>query len=165
MINLYKEYKPLKEMYIPAGWFVMKNNMYDVTPEILKTLSPDDAFLLKDTFFKNDIFIARLELPLSTKDKVTSIISIYSRYNEKNKNNHFIYDVELSIVSKKHEINITKENVSNNLTSAAHFASEYMVIFSQYIASDFNLIGDNNLKDIENYMDNIYNERKIIFNY
>ncbi|HDF2326518.1 TPA: hypothetical protein PC537_000030 [Morganella morganii] len=165
MINLYKEYKPLKEMYIPAGWFVMKNNMYDIAPEVLKKLSPDDAFLLKDTFFKNDIFIARLELPLSTKDKVTSIISIYSRYNEKNKNNHFIYDVELSIVSKKQEINITKENVANNLTSVAHFASEYMVIYSQYIASDFNLIGDNNLKDVENYMDNIYNERKVIFNY
>lgn len=163
MINLYKEYKPLKEMYIPAGWFVMKNNMYDVAPEVLKKLSPDDAFLLKDTFFKNDIFIARLELPLSTKDKVTSIISIYSRYNEKN--NHFIYDVELSIVSKKQEINITKENVANNLTSVAHFTSEYMVIYSQYIASDFNLIGDNNLKDVENYMDNIYNERKVIFNY
>lgn len=163
MINFYKEYKPLKAMYIPAGWFVMKNNMYDISPELLKKLSSGDAFLLKDTFFKNDIFIARLESPLYTKNKVTSILSIYARLKNESDDVYCIYDIELSIFFKGNEYTLTKENVSEDLNSAADFASEYMIIFSQYIAPDFNLTGNAKFKDIEHYIDNIFNERKIFF--
>lgn len=77
MDNLYKKYSPLLGLYVPSDWLVVKNNMYDVAPEILNLPhTEDELFLIKDTFFENDIFISRSNLPISTKKK-SNINSIH----------------------------------------------------------------------------------------
>ncbi|PHM52859.1 hypothetical protein [Xenorhabdus sp. KK7.4] len=163
MINVFKKYKPLKYLHIPANWLVIKNNMYDISPEILKCINSDEEeFLIKDTFFQNDIFISRINYPLSTSSEMIGIVSIHARLlNHEDYHDKYscFYDVELSIFTGKRKNIYTKENSVTNRFDAAHMASEYMVIFSQYIAPDFEFGKLDKNSNFDELIDLVYKKR------
>lgn len=163
MDNLYKKYAPLLGLHVPSDWLVVKNNMYDVAPEILNLPhTEDELFLIKDTFFENDIFISKSNLPVSTKKRIISIVSIFARLQENlNDKNHFycIYDIELSFVLGDDEFSFTNENGATNRFDAAKIASEYMIIFTQYIMPKL-ISGEKFTQNqFESYIRTVYEER------
>lgn len=163
MDNLYKKYPPLLGLHVPSDWLVVKNNMYDVAPEILNLPhTEDDLFLIKDTFFENDIFISKTSLPVSTKKKAISIVSIFARLQE-NLNDEIciycIYDIALSFILGDNEFIFTNENGATNRFDAAKIASEYMVIFTQYIMPKLILGEKITQNQFESYIRMYYKER------
>ncbi|MBG3130682.1 hypothetical protein I4674_12905 [Proteus mirabilis] len=163
MDNLYKKYPPLLGLHVPSDWLVVKNNMYDVAPEILNLPhTEDDLFLIKDTFFENDIFISKTSLPVSTKKRAISIVSIFARLQENlNDENciYCIYDIALSFILDDNEFIFTNENGATNRFDAAKIASEYMVIFTQYIMPKLILGEKITQNQFESYIRMYYKER------
>lgn len=163
MDNLYKKYPPLLGLHVPSDWLVVKNNMYDVAPEILNLPhTEDDLFLIKDTFFENDIFISKTSLPVSTKKRAISIVSIFARLQENlNDENciYCIYDIALSFILGDNEFIFTNENGATNRFDAAKIASEYMVIFTQYIMPKLILGEKITQNKFESYIRMYYKER------
>ncbi|MEQ1965370.1 hypothetical protein ABLB69_20010 [Xenorhabdus khoisanae] len=143
MINIFQKYKPLECFHIPAGWLTMKNNMYDVPPSALDDIScEEERFLVEDAFFRNDLFIARTDYPLSTTNEIRGVVSIHGRlFNSSDYDGNYscFYDVEISIFigKKKHENIYYEEKVASNRFDAAKITSKYMFVFSNYIYPAF----------------------------
>ncbi|MBS9429651.1 hypothetical protein EAE93_16930 [Photorhabdus akhurstii] len=158
MINIFQKYNPLECFHIPAGWFTMKNNMYDVSPSVLADISNEEEhFLVEDAFFRNDIFISRANYPLSTTKEIIAVVSIHGRlFNSEDYSGNYscFYDIDLSIFlgKKDNEGIYTGEQVANNRFDAAKIASRYMFIFSNHIAPAFEIGKLNKNSDFEEFI-------------
>ncbi|MBD2816718.1 hypothetical protein ID850_18760 [Xenorhabdus sp. Flor] len=143
----------------------MKNNMYDVPPSVLNDIScEEERFLVEDAFFRNDIFIARTDYPLSTNNEIRGVVSIHGRlFNSSDYEGNYscFYDVELSIFlgKKKNEEVYYEGKVENNRFDAARIASRYMFIFSNNISPALEAGKLNKNSDFESFISKAYSDR------
>lgn len=96
------------------------------------------------------------------KKRAISIGSIFARLQENfNDKNHIycIYDIELSLILDDKEFSFTNENGATNRFDAAKIASEYMIIFTQYIMPNL-ILGKKLTQNLfESYIRKAYEER------
>lgn len=160
-INVFNEYPPLAEFYVPSSWFVQKNNMFDVDPSEFKNIdSTDELFLVKDHFFGEDLFISRSEYPLSTSENIIAVVSIGCRLFDEDALDEIpvcFYDVDFYFKKsgKGRPVLYRNESIVTNRYDAIKKASFYMKIFSHYIAPALSNNEVNLTSNFENFINSI----------
>lgn len=141
-VNFFKKYKPLSLFSFPSGWFSLKNHMYDIDPAVLHLVTDHELSRLEDIFFGEDVFIARCEMPLTNGKNIMAVLSIGCRLMNDDLRElppHCFYDVEVTLYSIKGKSKnsfFEKKTILSNRYDAAKKASEYMILFSNYIYPD-----------------------------
>lgn len=141
-IDIYKKYPPLMSFFFPTGWFCFKNNFYDIEPKELIKIHKDEAFLVEDVFFGEDVFISRFEMPLTTTQFFMGMVSVGCRlFLDKvdESLSHCIYDITIYLYrvnGRKKEIFFECTNQVNDRVSATRMVSHYMHVISNYIYPD-----------------------------
>ena len=134
-------FKPLRALYVPSGWQVSKNHLFDINKEgFISIKDENQQFLVREFFVNDTIFYAKHEHPLSTSQLIVGTLYMGCKILDFEK---FIleYDITLHITlankKKKKEITCI-EKTAKTAQEAAEKLSNMMELFSHEKIVDFN---------------------------
>jgi len=140
MIDYRTLFEPIKEWYVPSGWHIRKNHLFEIQEKkFLKIEDENEQWLAKDFFVNECIFLSGQEYPLSTTEILSCVVDIGCKLvNEENF--ELKYDINLSVSLKKKKKTfeiLSLQEITDTPKSAASIASNFMKSFSHEDLVDF----------------------------
>lgn len=129
---IHEKYKLCRGFFIPEGWRVLKNNIFNVNPNVLDDIErdSDEYFELEDQVFYGDVYIANAECfftPEMIKIHTSVSISCCLDFNEELNAHSAIFSVEISMIEQKNSEEFFNEiRGFNNVNEAISFVSDLM---------------------------------------
>ena len=131
MENVFENFNPIYNFFIPYGWKIDKNNLFEIDVDEF-FLEKDEVvkFEIKDKFFCQDVFLAKSKIDIKNIS-LMAMISIGCRLEVFHDKAIDSYDVDLTIVKGKNKKYFFQyETIVKDRTEAAKRASEIMYKFS-----------------------------------
>ena len=133
MKNVFENFKPIYNFFVPYGWQIDKNNLFDINVgELFLEKNESIEFEIRDKFFCQDIFLAKKIIDIKNIS-LMAMVSIGCRLEIFSDRAVDRYDIDLTIMKGKNKNKkyfFQYEILSNNRKEAAKIASELMYAFS-----------------------------------
>jgi len=122
-------FEPLENLYVPSGWCIHKNHVFDINKQGFLSLSNKDEILLAEDFFISScIFYAE-----RSRTYFTAVVDIGCKFENKNE---FIlnYDINFWLyrrIGKKCKLIYSLTDYANKGSEALAIASKMMKNYSR----------------------------------
>lgn len=134
--NVFENFKPIYNFFVPYGWQVDKNNLFDINvEEFFLKKNESIGFEIRDKFFCQDVFWAKKIIEIKNISLI-AMVSIGCRLEIFSDSAIDSYDIDLTIMkgkSKNKKYFFQYETISGNRKESAKIASDLMYAFSHIL--------------------------------
>jgi len=130
-------FNPVYKLYVPSGWTIHKNHLFEINKEVFSSIEDENnRFLIEEYFIDDGVFWAQCDLPLNTVETISATIDVGCNLIDREQ---FIlkYDINLYISKKNKDILLEMSEFSNDVNNVEEVVSRFMMGFSHEQFIDF----------------------------